>query len=77
MTRHIGMAPDMLHIEQATCGLSGLAILGLLPIQAGLEECLASYEGGFFPSTIPMRITSWNVQGLGGPIYMRYRGRLR
>ena len=24
-----------------------------------------------------MRVLSWNVQGLGGPNFMRYRGRLR
>ena len=24
-----------------------------------------------------MRVISWNVQGLGGPNFMRYRGRLQ
>ena len=24
-----------------------------------------------------MRLLTWNVQGLGGPLYRRYRGRLR
>lgn len=62
------------HYAEFDRDLSRVVRYGLFPIETPLEGLESCHCVGTPILGVLMRVVSWNVQGLGGPQFQRYRG---